>query len=575
MDDARSHELLARHLPILRFDRRELFFPTSIEGYVATSGLVVGGTEVAPPGSVTVANLDRDLGVDAHLRFVAETDRRSVVREEARRLAGKLLGPRLGRVGYFGRTLDALFLASVAVRPTTPRLTTVAASLKAERNDLHEVPTCYGRVAEVGDWLVLHYAYFYVMNDWRSGYRGVNDHEADWEQAWVFCDPADQQPVWVVASSHDNAGADLRRHWDDTELVRVGDRPVFYVGAGSHALFFRPGDYVSRIDVPALRPLLRVRRWTRRALRIRDDDEERGLGPALGVPFVDAAPGDGRIIDDWNLGSLDERRPWFGGYRGLWGLDTGDPLGAERAPSGPKFDRDGGIRQSWADPVGFAGLHDTSPPSLADPRIKLENIDAALDHLEGELRHSSRLMSLASPTSPEGQSSDEAERLSSLLRQQTELADQRRRLLRGEAEGRGIRDHLRDPATPIAPPKESGWILAVWATISVPLLMLAVAAPLLLSELRAIGPLLAIAAALTVLEQLVRRRFNAALRLATIYIIVTAFFAFVSVLTLSLVALGATLFVAAVLLFVVNLGELRAVRRRAEAAGEDRLSVPS
>ncbi len=568
MDDIESQALLARHLPILHFDQRELFYPTAVDGFVANSALVVAGTETAPAGNVSVENLGHELGADVHLRFVSDADRRSVVREEARRFARKLLGPRLGRVGYFGRSLDALFLASVAVRPTTPRLTTVAAALKAERHGLHAEPTCYGRVVEVGDWLVLHYCFFYVMNDWRSGYRGVNDHEGDWEQAWVYCDPGDHAPVWVVASSHENTGSDLRRHWEDTELVRLDGRPVFYVGAGSHALFFRPGDYVTRIDVPALRPLLRIRRWTRRALRIRDDDDDRGLGPALGVPFVDTASGDGRVIDEWRLEQLDERRPWFGGYRGLWGLDTGDPLDAERAPSGPKFDRSGGIRRSWADPVGFAGLHGTSPPSLADPTISLENIEAGLDHIDDELRHTSRLLSLSSRGSLGGPAGGQAERLSELLRQRTELEDLRRRLGRGVVERRGLRDHLRDPGVPLEPPREAGWILAIWATVSVPLLLVSIAAPLVLSELRAIGPLLAVLAGLTVLEQLVRRHFNAALRLAVVYAAVAALFAFVSVLTVSLVAIGGGLAVAAALLFVVNLGELRAIRRRAKTAGQ-------
>jgi len=557
-------ELLNRHLPQLRFDGRELFFPTAIEPYVGASALIVGGSEVRASGEVDATMLDHHLGPDSYLRFVSDLDRRDVVKEEAKRLAGKLLGPRLGRVGYFGRVLDALFLASVVVRPTTPRLTTVAASLKAERLMFHRQPTCYGRAVEVGDWLVLHYAYFYVMNDWRSGYRGVNDHEADWEQAWVFCDPADRAPVWVVASSHENLGADLRRHWDDTEFMRSDDgHPLLFVGAGSHALFFRPGDYVSRIDIPALRWLLRVRRWARRALRIRDDDE-RGLGPALGAPFVDAAGGDGALIDQWDLQHLDERKSHFGGYSGLWGLDTGDPLDSERGPAGPKFDRQGGIRRSWADPVGFAGLHGTSPPSLADPQASLDNIEAGMAHLESEIRHASRLMALAARAGGGGGSLGESERLSRLLRQRTELHDLRRRLMRGEVGGRGLRDHLHDPAVPLAPPRETGWILAIWATVSVPLVMLAVAAPLLLSEVRVAGPLLGAAALFSVLEQLARRRFSAAVRLTAFYFALAIFFGFVGVIAVSLFAAGATLAIAALLLLVGNLGELTAFRRRRE-----------
>lgn len=573
MDPDQQLELLRRHAPVLRFDDRELFFPTAIDEYVATSALVVDGAEVRGPGEVTPSLLTHHLGADAYLRFVSEEDRHSVVKEEAKRLAGKLLGPRLGRVGYFGRILDALFRLSLLVRPTTPRLTTVAASLKADRRDLHRHPTCYGRAVEVGDWLVLHYAYFYVMNDWRSGYRGVNDHEADWEQAWLFCDPADQRPVWVVASSHENLGSDLRRHWDDAECRRVEERPVLFVGAGSHALFFRPGDYVSRIDIPALRWLLRVRRWARQALGIFEDVDEPGLGPALGVPFIDAATGDGRRIEEWDLRHLDERQPCFGGFRGLWGLDTRDPINGERGPAGPKFDRDGDIRRSWADPVGFAGLHGTTPPSLVDPQISLDNIDASILQLDAEIRQASRVISLAARATGAPDMPMESEALSHLHKQRTEVQDLRRRIVAGDVPDQGLRDHLRDPAVPLAPPKETGWILAIWATLSVPLVMLLVAAPLLLAETRALGLLFALAAGFSLLEQLVRRRFTAAIRLASLFVVLGAFFGFVSVITVSVYASGAALALAALLLLVGNLGELTAFRRRrdpVDADGEDR-----
>jgi hypothetical protein len=561
-------ELLARHAPILRFDSRELFYPTTVESYIATSALVMGGDEILGPGQVTVDHLGRDLGLGSHLRFVSDQDRRSVVKDEARRLAGKLLGPRLGRVGFFGRILDALFLLSILFRPTTPRLTTVAASLKAERYHLHDRPTCYGRVVEVGDWLVLHYAYFYVMNDWRSGYRGVNDHEGDWEQAWIFCDPADHRPVWFVASSHENLGADLRRHWDDIECVRIGNQPVLFVGAGSHAMFFRPGDYVSRVEVPGLRWLLRVRLWARWALRIRDDEDERGLGPALGAPFVDAAPGNGREIARWDLRHLDDRRPCFGEFRGLWGLDTGDPVNSERAPSGPKFDRSGDIRRSWADPVGFAGLHGTSPPSLADPGIAVANIGLALDRLESQIEEATRLLPLL-PKDGSRDATERSNRLTSLLRQRVELQELERRLAEGgHVDGKGIRDHLQYPAVPLSPPKESGWVLAVWASVSVPLALLAMSATVILRDLAVLGSLAVVGGVFSSLEQLVRRRFSAAARLTALYIALGLFVWFVGVISVSLYVLGAMLVVAAVVLFVANLGELRAMRRRAEVVSE-------
>ena len=552
--------LLIRHSPILRFDDREQFFPMSVDSYVATAALVVNESETRLPGEVMPEMLDHDLGSDSYLRFVSDHDRRSLLKEQTTSLL-KLLGPRLGRVGFFGRILDALFVLSVQIRPTTPRLTSAAALIKAERHAFHDRPTCYARVVQTRDWKVLHYAYFYAMNDWRSTYRGLNDHEADWEQAWIFCDPEDNQPVWVAASSHDFDGANLRRHWDDKELVRVGSRPVLYPGAGSHALFFRPGDYVSRLDVPALRWLLRIQVWTRLALRIHDERRERGLGPALGVPFVDAAGGDGVEIVRWDLNHLDELRSCFGSFRGLWGLDTGDPLNGERGPSGPKFERNGEIRHSWVDPVGFVGLHGQLPPSQVNPAATLANIEHVLARVHDDIELVSRRIPLVSMGGGEDRPED-SEELTALLRQRTHLEDLRRRLQSTDSLARGHRDHLHDPAIPLAPPKETGWILAIWATISVPLVISAVAVVLLLRNFRVLGLVLLMAPAFTLAEQLVRRRYTVTLRLLGFYAMVALFFGFVSVITVSFYAFGAVLAVAALLLFAWNVGEFRAVSRR-------------
>ncbi|MEL6984968.1 MAG: hypothetical protein AAFO29_21235, partial [Actinomycetota bacterium] len=431
----------------------------------------------------------------------------------------------------------------------------------------------YGRTVEVAGWLVLHYAWFYAMNDWRTSYRGLNDHEADWEQAWILCDPVDQRPIWVVASNHEHHGANLRRHWDDPECMRVGGRPVLYAGAGSHALYFRSGDYVSRIDVPGLRWLLRVQRWARGALRIRDQAAERGLGPALGVPFVDAATGDGREIGTWDLQDLDPARPAFGAFRGLWGLDTGDPTNGERGPSGPKFDRSGKIRLSWADPVGFAGLHGARPPSAAPAGSELENLGRTIRHLDREIVDTSNLLPLVEQAEAPDAFLRESRRLSDLLRQRAELEDRQRRLAAGEPVALDIRAHLTSPATPLDPPAAAGWLLALWAASSVPLILASVAALLLFNSLGVSTVPLAIAAAFSILEQLVRRHFQAVLRLIGLYLGVVSTFVilsalFAGVLTVSRLAIGGLVAAAAVVLFVANLGELTAVQRRAEAAAE-------
>ncbi|MEZ5226842.1 MAG: hypothetical protein R2710_09235 [Acidimicrobiales bacterium] len=555
--------LLQRHALILRFDDRELFFPTEIEPYVASAGLWVDGAEVASPGTISAADLDHRWGNRASLRWVDDDDLKAVVKEEASRLARKLLSPRLGRVGLFGRVLDALFLLSVFVRPTTPRRTTPAAALKAERLGLHRTPVCYARAQSAGEWLVLHYSYFYVMNDWRTGYRGLNDHEADWEQAWIFVDPANLEPRWVAASSHDHAGADLRRHWNDPEVIKEGGHPVLHAGAGSHALFFRPGDYVTRLDVPALRWLLRLQRWARSVLRIHDEATERGLGPALGAPFVESAVGDGRSIEHWDLRMIGDDTPWISDFRGLWGLDTGDPMEGERGPSGPKFDRQGDVRASWADPVGFVGLHGTPPPSATPERVNREKLARALVDIDEQIRRRGRLLPLAQQTGNPGEMAEESARLTELLRQRSELVDLGRRLGSGRPVDDDIRAHLRHPAVPLPPPAGSGWILAFWAAASVPMLLAAIAAIFFFDTVRFGGVFLIAGAVATIGEQLARRHFQAAIRIIGLYAVIAAVFLFAigDVLTISRYALGALLVTGAGLLFFVNLGELGAAQR--------------
>ncbi len=567
-----DRDRLWRHAPILRFDARELFFPTSVEGFVEASTLWPAGRDSdrdgGPPSVVKprVADLDGRWPVGTYLRFVSDDDRRRVLKHEVRRTARRLFSPRLGRVGLFGRLLDAIFLLTLRLRPTTPRLTTAAASVKAERLRLHDRPVMYCRSVRAGDWLVLHYTFLYVMNDWRTSYRGLNDHEGDWEQVMVFVDPATDRPVWVAASSHEHRGADLRRHWDDPELRLRGDRPVLFVGAGSHAVYFSPGDYVTRLDVPVLRWLLRLQRWSQQMLRITDEATEKGLGPALGAPFVDAATGDGREITDWQVALLDPSEPWLSSYRGLWGADTGDRTGGERGPAGPKFGRDGSIRASWADPVGFAGLHPSPPPSVTDSELNVLQIDRALSDVDEQIRGLSRLLALIGQIDTE----DESRQLTDLMKLRVEL-DDHRRAVTGEAGPGQLRSHLNRPAMPLPPPAASGWILALWAALSVPLLMLCVAAMLLIQEVRFVLFLIAAGSAAVLLEQLARRRVQAVLRLGAAGTALVLFFVFALGLALraSRYALGVGFVIGAGFLFAANLSELHAVQQSRSRQNND------
>jgi hypothetical protein len=107
------------------------------------------------------------------------------------------------------------------------------------------------------------------MNDWRSSFYGVNDHEADWEQVFVYLsDGEDGEPVprWVAYASHDFSGDDLRRRWDDPELHKFDtNHPVVLAGAGSHASYYLPGEYLMGIKPAFLQPvrngIIAVRRF--------------------------------------------------------------------------------------------------------------------------------------------------------------------------------------------------------------------------------------------------------------------------------------------------------------------------
>ncbi len=308
--------LLRAYEPVLRYTAGELFLPTSVEAYLAKCSLWAddGGSrrrrrveELVAAGELTPGGLAaagvRHRNRPLYLRFVQEQLTRAEVaawrREDRPRLRGKA---RFAAVGVLARLIDAFVRLSLLVRGRVPgglvaaahRLAAAALAQAGEQPDrAGAVRTAYGRVLRTGGYTVLQYWYFYPFNDWRSTFYGVNDHEADWETISVYLVPdedGDLAPAWVGASSHDLAGPDLRRRWDDPQLRREGDHPVIYPGAGSHSGAFLPGDYVVSVELPALR---RVVNWLQHARRrLLPWTAEPGRG-AFAIPFVDYARGDG------------------------------------------------------------------------------------------------------------------------------------------------------------------------------------------------------------------------------------------------------------------------------------------
>ena len=91
---------------------------------------------------------------------------------------------------------------------------------------------------------------------------------------------------------------------------------------------------------------------------------------------TEAGPGQ---KDEWSPILIGDDDEWVDSYRGLWGLDTWDPLGGERAPSGPKYERNGSVRLSWREPLSWSGL-DKVPP----PREAVVAMEALLAELSAE-----------------------------------------------------------------------------------------------------------------------------------------------------------------------------------------------
>jgi hypothetical protein len=78
----------------------------------------------------------------------------------------------------------------------------------------------------------------------------------------------------------------------------------------------------------------------------------------------------------------------------LWGLYAHDPISGENAPAGPVYNRDGSVRRSWYDPLGWAGLDKVPPPDEAlevldrrcqQARRHLEELDKEIVQKSDEL----------------------------------------------------------------------------------------------------------------------------------------------------------------------------------------------
>ena len=529
---------------MLRFTRGEQFFPVDVERYVAQASLWYqrpGEDAVCalPQGELSLETLGQvDLGRPDAVYFLKFADPLSA-REFAQYRAahtdaadGHRFSPgtgRLARVGFASRFFDAFFNVALLARGRVPGDTAAAAALLFERMLANgEEYRYHGRVVRESGWLIVQYWFFYVYNNWRSGFSGANDHEADWEMVSLYLAEPDGlkpaateanghgvdswldrlQPEWIAYASHDYEGDDLRRRWDDPEVEKIDGHPVVYVAAGSHACYYRRGEYLTDLELPFLQPLTKManrleRFWHDQLRQYEDDGEPSETGEHTNlfrIPFVDYARGDGLAIGHgqakgWSAPRiLAPEEGWLGAYRGLWGLYAQDPFAGEDAPAGPMYNRDRSIRRAWYDPAGWSGLDKVAPAyeemrllvaQQLELRREQQDLQSEIQEKSFELRNLS-MAARAMRTQPHLQRlhadyNSRVETLSDeLARLRKELAARRALLHTLDGYGTlleaGVREsprtHIRRPSLPAEDERfRAGRLAEVWAAASIGLML--------------------------------------------------------------------------------------------------------
>jgi hypothetical protein len=215
---------------------------------------------------------------------------------------------------------------------------------------------------------------------------------------------------------------------------------------------------------------------------------------------VDYARGDGMSIGfgqqhQWTPILISDEDGWVDGYRGLWGLDTKDPFGGERAPSGPKYNRDGSVRLSWYNPLGWASLDKVAPPNqtLRCLNTRIARLEEDQNDLETQIaqeRDELRLLALEVQSLQQTDyfSNLHTQRLEDLTEKQEHLRSlQSKRLANAETRKAAIsyrrrieqgdwgnpQAHIKHAHHPEPPTPPQARIVELWAAISGALLLLA------------------------------------------------------------------------------------------------------
>ena len=585
--DARTAEaLLRRFEPVIRFTKGEWFYPMDCEPYANACSLWVKRPNedavcVVPAGELTLERLAQQpedtTGAVHYLKIPTPKEeetrgrlaRRSHTNPDWPKETFRAGRGRLARVGYISRLADALFSLVLLARGRVPggdveggRVLYGRFMEKEERFRYH------GHVVRQDGWIVLRYWLFYAFNDWRTNFFGANNHEADWEKIFVFLSESESgevNPEWVAYAAHEETGDDLRRRWDDPELEKVGEHPVAYSCAGSHATRFSRGEYLTELAFPLPRAFAAVRRVARRFWYVTlrqyaDEDYAEKLYENFTIPFVDYGRGDGLTVgpgqdEEWDPPRLMNPLPsWASGYRGLWGLYTQDPFEGEDAPAGPLYNRDKTISREWFDPVGWAGL-DKVPTRTEQLEVitgRQAEIEERRQFLRSDLSEkSSRLKALGM----DAEATRDHSHLSKLHENQTrhieelskEVETLRSQLSDDEVLAESLKDHaesLRNGERPPArahivhaarPVSEaethSGRVAQLWASISIAVVLVTLILIIAYQRQHLLGALVFAIAMFAFIEASFRRRLtrfivslNVALAIVGILVVLEHYF---------------------------------------------------
>ena len=212
LDDARQAGLLAKHRPTLAYHRQEPYWASS-------------------PAIMT------DCAVEGRYATILQTRGGELIAQAGR----SLVRPQLDLAFLNGTTYGD----GIPQRPaSTDHLNAHGGTYVEDAARMQALPgytdVVYGRYARgSGDRVWLQYWLFYLFND--KSLAGIGLHEGDWEMVQVAID--DGRPSGATFAQH--SGAEKRDDWADVRTAEGtgGASPLVYVGLGSHASYFDPGEY--------------------------------------------------------------------------------------------------------------------------------------------------------------------------------------------------------------------------------------------------------------------------------------------------------------------------------------------